>query len=190
MDLPGRCSGPRRRRRRDYRPVDEEDRIRSVGRRSERPSGAYLRSHLVCHPWCDASRAVGFGLLGMATGIAMGLVESALKDRWLYVTTGPLAGKNSFFTSRRLLWAVRKAATFISSRILRSCRSTLFWSSKVRIDFIVRGTAYVGGQPVRGIRVLENGVLIQLGRTAFVPGEAALMGGGSDHTAAGIGAGR
>ena len=39
------------------------------------------------------SRAVGFGLVGMATGIAVGLVESALKDRWLYVTAGPLAGK-------------------------------------------------------------------------------------------------
>jgi len=37
--------------------------------------------------------ALGFGLLGMATGVAMGLVESALKDRWLYVTAGPLAGK-------------------------------------------------------------------------------------------------
>src|SRR4051812_20053546 len=41
----------------------------------------------------SVSRAVGFGLLGMATGIGMGLVESALKDRWLYVVAGPLAGK-------------------------------------------------------------------------------------------------
>ena len=39
------------------------------------------------------SRAVGFGLVGLATGVAVGLVESALKDRWLYVTAGPLAGK-------------------------------------------------------------------------------------------------
>ena len=39
------------------------------------------------------SRAVGFALVGIATGVAMGLVESALKDRWLYVTSGPLAGK-------------------------------------------------------------------------------------------------
>ena len=39
------------------------------------------------------SRVVGFCLLGAATGVAMGLVESALKDRWLYVTAGPLAGK-------------------------------------------------------------------------------------------------
>ena len=29
----------------------------------------------------------------LATGIGMGLVESALKDRWLYVVSGPLAGK-------------------------------------------------------------------------------------------------
>ena len=39
------------------------------------------------------SRAVGFGLLGLATGVAIGIVESALKDRWLYVASGPLAGK-------------------------------------------------------------------------------------------------
>jgi len=39
------------------------------------------------------SRAVGFALFGAATGAAMGWVESALKDRWLYVTSGPLAGK-------------------------------------------------------------------------------------------------
>ena len=29
----------------------------------------------------------------MATGIGIGVIESALKDRWLYVTSGPLAGK-------------------------------------------------------------------------------------------------
>ena len=36
---------------------------------------------------------MGFGLLGLATGVAIGIVESALKDRWLYVASGPLAGK-------------------------------------------------------------------------------------------------
>ncbi|RLD15832.1 hypothetical protein DRI50_03330, partial [candidate division KSB1 bacterium] len=41
----------------------------------------------------EASRAIGFSLLGCSTGIAIGLVESALKDRWLYVSGGPLAGK-------------------------------------------------------------------------------------------------
>lgn len=41
----------------------------------------------------SVSRAVGFALVGMAVGVGMGLVESALKDRWLYVVAGPLAGK-------------------------------------------------------------------------------------------------
>src|SRR5258707_15347169 len=48
-----------------------------------------------------ASRAVGFGLLGLATGVAVGLVESALKDRWLYVTAGPPTGKKIFFLKTR-----------------------------------------------------------------------------------------
>jgi len=48
-----------------------------------------------------ASRAIGFGLLGLATGVGMGLVENALKDRWLYVTAGPLAGNSSSCTSHR-----------------------------------------------------------------------------------------
>ena len=39
------------------------------------------------------SRAVGMALFGVATGISMGLVEGALKDRWIYVAAGPLAGK-------------------------------------------------------------------------------------------------
>ncbi len=114
------------------------------------------------------SRAVGFGLLGMATGIAMGLVESALKDRWLYVTTGPLAGKQ---------FILYKPQTVVGSS--QSCDIYLFKDPEIlpqhaflelkgsKVHLIVRGTAYVGGQPVRGIRVLENGVLIQLGRYGF-----------------------
>ncbi|HZD94078.1 MAG TPA: FHA domain-containing protein, partial [Candidatus Sulfotelmatobacter sp.] len=39
------------------------------------------------------SRGIGFALIGIATGVAIGIVESALKDRWLYVASGPLAGK-------------------------------------------------------------------------------------------------
>jgi hypothetical protein len=39
------------------------------------------------------SRAIAFSLMGGFTGLAVGLVETALKDRWLYVSAGPLAGK-------------------------------------------------------------------------------------------------
>ena len=47
------------------------------------------------------SRGAGLGLTGMATGI--GIIERALKDRWLYVTSGPLAGKQFICINRRVL---------------------------------------------------------------------------------------
>jgi hypothetical protein len=115
-----------------------------------------------------ASRAVGFGLLGMATGIAIGLVESALKDRWLYVTAGPLAGKQ---------FILYKPQTVVGSA--QSCDIYLFKDPEIlpqhailqlkgsKVHFIPQGTAYIAGQPVRGTRVLESGTLIQLGRYGF-----------------------
>jgi hypothetical protein len=114
------------------------------------------------------SRAVGFGLLGMATGIAMGLVESALKDRWIYVTAGPLAGKQ---------FILYKPQTAVGSS--QSCDIYLFKDPEIlpqhatlmlkgsKVHFIANGPAYIAGQPVRGARVLENGVILQLGRYAF-----------------------
>jgi FtsH-binding integral membrane protein len=114
------------------------------------------------------SRAIGFGLLGMTTGIAMGLVESALKDRWIYVTAGPLAGKQ---------FILYKPQTTIGSS--QSCDIYLFKDPEIlsqhatlelkgsKVYFTATGAAYIAGQPVRSTRVLENGTLIQLGRYAF-----------------------
>lgn len=39
------------------------------------------------------SRAVALVVYAAGTGMAMGLVEDALKDRWIFVSGGPLAGK-------------------------------------------------------------------------------------------------
>ncbi|HMF92020.1 MAG TPA: FHA domain-containing protein [Candidatus Angelobacter sp.] len=113
------------------------------------------------------SRAVGFGLLGMATGVAMGIVESALKDRWLYVASGPLAGKQ---------FILYKPITAIGSS--QQCDIYLFKDPSIqqqhaRIE--LRGAQtflhaqaqiYVSGQPVRS-RALQSGDLIQIGRYAF-----------------------
>ena len=114
------------------------------------------------------SRGVGFGLLGMATGIAIGLVESALKDRWLYVTAGPLAGKQ---------FILYKPQTSVGSS--QNCDIYLFKDPEIlpqhallelkgsKIHLIAHGAAYISGQPVRGTRVLESGTIMQLGRYAF-----------------------
>jgi hypothetical protein len=113
------------------------------------------------------SRAVGFGLLGLATGVAMGIVESALKDRWLYVASGPLAGKQ---------FILYKPITAIGSS--QQCDIYLFKDNSIqqqhaRIElrgaqtFLhAQGQVYVSGQPVRS-RALQSGDLIQIGRYAF-----------------------
>lgn len=114
------------------------------------------------------SRVVGFCLFGLATGIAMGLVESALKDRWLYVTSGPLAGKQ---------FILYKPQTTLGSS--QSCDIYLFKDPEIQAHHATlqlkgshlclqsAGAVYVAGQPVRGGRVLASGNLIQLGRYTF-----------------------
>lgn len=114
------------------------------------------------------SRVVGFCLFGAATGVAMGLVESALKDRWLYVTSGPLAGKQ---------FILYKPQTTLGSS--QSCDIYLFKDSDIQphhatlqlkgshLHLQNAGPVYVAGQPVRGTRVLESGNIIQLGRYSF-----------------------
>jgi hypothetical protein len=115
-----------------------------------------------------ASRVVGFCLFGLTTGIAMGLVESALKDRWLYVTSGPLAGKQ---------FILYKPQTTLGSS--QTCDIYLFKDSAIqahhatlqlkgsRLHLQNAGQVYVSGQPVRGTRVLESGNIVQLGRYSF-----------------------
>jgi len=114
------------------------------------------------------SRAVGFTLLGMATGIAMGLVESALKDRWLYVTAGPLAGKQ---------FILYKPVTIMGSA--QSCDIYLFKDLEIlpahatlsqrgdRIYVNAEGPVYMAGSRIHSSRLLENGAVLQIGRYSF-----------------------
>jgi MFS family permease len=113
------------------------------------------------------SRAVGFGLLGLATGVAMGIVESALKDRWLYVAAGPLAGKQ---------FILYKPVTAIGSSQQNDIylfKDTSIQPQHASIElrgaqtFLhAAGQVYVSGQPARS-RALRSGDLIQIGRYSF-----------------------
>jgi hypothetical protein len=115
----------------------------------------------------SVSRAVGFGLLGLATGVAIGIVESALKDRWLYVAAGPLAGKQ---------FILYKPLTTIGSS--QACDIYLFKDNTIlpRHGIIEmrgaqtflrsEGPVFVSGAPARN-RALQSGDLIQIGRYAF-----------------------
>ena len=113
------------------------------------------------------SRGVGFGLLGLATGVAIGIVESALKDRWLYVASGPLAGKQ---------FILYKPITTIGSS--QSSDIYLFKDTSILpqhgvielrgAQTFIRsdGPVFVSGAPARN-RALQSGDLIQIGRYAF-----------------------
>jgi type III secretion system (T3SS) inner membrane Yop/YscD-like protein len=113
------------------------------------------------------SRGVGFGLLGLATGVAIGIVESALKDRWLYVAAGPLAGKQ---------FILYKPLTIIGSNQKSDIylfKDTSILPEHGRIElrgaqtFLhSAGPIFVSGQPIR-MRALQSGDLIQIGRYAF-----------------------
>jgi hypothetical protein len=113
------------------------------------------------------SRAVGFALVGVATGVAMGLVESAMKDRWLYVTAGPLAGKQ-FILYKALTTIGNQQQSdiylFKDQNILP--QHALIAVNGSRVQFKALGAAYIGGSPVQ-TRVLQDGDLLQIGRYAF-----------------------
>jgi hypothetical protein len=113
------------------------------------------------------SRAVGFALVGLATGIAVGLVESALKDRWLYVTAGPLAGKQFILYKPRTVMGSDQSCDiylFKDTNILKEHAIVELAGSRIMLRGI--GQTYVSGQPVRQ-QVLMSGAVVQIGRYAF-----------------------
>jgi CDP-diglyceride synthetase len=113
------------------------------------------------------SRVIGFALVGVATGVGMGLVESALKDRWVYVVAGPLAGKQ---------FILYKSVTSIGSR--QQSDIYLFKDPNIlpehaviqiagaRVQIRASGPIYWAGQTVKH-RVLQDGDLLQIGRYSF-----------------------
>jgi Inner membrane component of T3SS, cytoplasmic domain len=114
-----------------------------------------------------ASRAVGFALLGIATGIAIGLVESALKDRWLYVTAGPLAGKQFIlYKPRTVIGSDQKCDIYLFKDLNVLPEHAIVEIAGTRVQLRALGPSYVSGQPAR-IQVLQSGNSVQIGRYAF-----------------------
>jgi hypothetical protein len=115
----------------------------------------------------SVSRAVGFGLLGMASGVGMGLVESALKDRWLYVVAGPLAGKQFIlYKSETIIGSRQESDIYLFKDPSILPRHAAINIVGARVTLHATGLMLWGGQPVHD-RVLQDGDLLQLGRYAF-----------------------
>jgi hypothetical protein len=115
----------------------------------------------------SVSRAVGFALVGMAAGVGMGLVESALKDRWLYVVAGPLAGKQFIlYKSETSIGSRQESDIYLFKDPNILPRHAVISISGARVMLRATGLMLWGGQPVHD-RVLQDGDLLQLGRYAF-----------------------
>jgi hypothetical protein len=113
------------------------------------------------------SRCIGFALFGLCTGVGVGLVESALKDRWLYVTSGPLAGKQFILYKPRTVMGSEQTSDiylFKDKEILP--QHVMLEMVGPRVQLRALGVCYVNGQPVHQ-RVLESGAMVQIGRYAF-----------------------
>lgn len=113
------------------------------------------------------SRAIGFALFGVATGIAMGWVESALKDRWFYVTGGPLAGKQFIlYKQQTVIGSVQQSDIYLFKDPSILPQHAVIQINGSRVQLHALGSVYVSGQPVSN-RVLMDGDLVQIGRYAF-----------------------
>ena len=113
------------------------------------------------------SRAVGFALVGLATGVGMGLVESALKDRWLYVVSGPLAGKQFIlYKSETTIGSRQESDIYLFKDPNILPRHAVITLAGARASLQATGQVLWAGQSIHH-RVLQDGDLLQVGRYAF-----------------------
>ena len=113
------------------------------------------------------SRAVGFALIGLATGLAIGIVESALKDRWLYVAAGPLAGKQFIlYKPVTMIGCTQQSDIYLFKDPSVEAQHASVELRGAQTFLHALGPVSISGQPARN-RALESGDLIQIGRYAF-----------------------
>lgn len=113
------------------------------------------------------SRAVGFALVGVATGVGMGLVESALKDRWLYVMAGPLAGKQFIlYKSLTTIGSRQQSDIYLFKDPNILPEHAVIQIAGARVQLRAAGPVHWAGQTIKN-RVLQDGDLLQLGRYSF-----------------------
>jgi hypothetical protein len=122
----------------------------------------------------EVSRAIGFSILGVSTGIAIGLVESALKERWLYVTGGPLAGKQFVLYQDQVTMGKLPSSTiylFKDPEILEQHAIIEKRSGKSLITAF--GPVLIAGHTLHSQmqRTLNNGDVIKIGRYTFTYAE-------------------
>ena len=122
----------------------------------------------------EASRAIGMCVLGISTGVAIGLVESALKDRWLYVSGGPLAGKQFVLYQDLVMIGKSQSSTiylFKDPEVLEQHASIELRAGRSLLT--AYGPVTVSGRPLQSKmqHTLRSGDVLQIGRYTFTYAE-------------------
>ena len=118
-------------------------------------------------PSAALSRAVGFAIFGLATGAMMGIVESALKDRWFYVASGPLAGKQFIlYKPQTSIGSDQQSDIYLFKDPSILPTHAALEANGARMTLRAVGQVFVSGSPVSS-RVLLDGDLVQIGRYTF-----------------------
>ncbi len=122
----------------------------------------------------EPSRAIGMSILGACTGVAMGLVESALKDRWLHVAGGPLAGKQFVLYQDHVTIGADPSSTIFLFKdpAVQPCHAAIEHQAG-RSILVAHAPLLVSGQLLTpGARhVLRPGDAIAIGRYSFTYSE-------------------
>ncbi len=114
------------------------------------------------------SRFVGILILGMCTGIGIGLVEEIRKQAWLVIVAGPLTGKQFILYKPTTLIGSAPGADIplVKDRTIapKQCRLEVVGGSHMLRP--VAGQTFVNGRAVVSHR-LSDGDVIQAGQTAM-----------------------
>lgn len=118
----------------------------------------------------EASRMIGMSILGACTGVAIGLVENALKDRWLYVSSGPLAGKQFVLYQDQVTIGKNQSSTIFLFKDPDVLNFHAIIENRSGKSFLTaHGPVVISGQVLQGgtQRPLNAGDVLQIGRYTF-----------------------
>ena len=116
------------------------------------------------------SRGVGFGVIGFAVGLFVGLVEGWTKTAWLLMRKGPLAGKQFvLFKDTTVLGSSPKAEIYLFKDESIEPRHAIIYNRGGRFEIEDCQTpdgTYVNGVPIKR-QYLKHGDQIVLGKTVL-----------------------
>ncbi|AGC46687.1 hypothetical protein MYSTI_05408 [Myxococcus stipitatus DSM 14675] len=117
------------------------------------------------------SRGVGFGVIGVVTGLMIGLVELAAREAWIKMLTGPLAGKEFvLFKSPTTVGSSPKSDVYLFKDSDVEPSHALIHALGEGYELEDKKSAsgtYVNGRRVSRVR-LASGDQVRVGKTVFM----------------------